>query len=223
MRVLVACERSGRVRDAFLARGHDAISCDIMPTDIPGPHIQGDVRPYLRERWDMVIAHPECTFLTNAAAKHLYVGQRRFNPDGTENPLCPERVSKCAEAAAFFLECLNANAPRVAVENPVMHWLAIALTRTNDARQTVQPWWFGDRTFKATTFRLRGLGPLAPTDKLSPPKAGTDEHKRWSWVFRCPPGPDRSRIRAQTQPGVAAAIADQWGASDLVGMMEAAE
>lgn len=169
MRVLVACERTGRVRDALLARGHDAISCDIEPTDVPGPHIQGDVRPLLKERWDMVIAHPECTYLANSAAKHLYVGQRRWNPDGTENPLDPERVRECAEAAAFFLECLNANAPRVAVENPVMHWLAIALTRTSDPKQTVQPWWFGDRTFKATTFRLRGLKPLRETNRLVPP------------------------------------------------------
>ena len=116
-----------------------------------------------------------------------------------------------AEGAAFFNECLNANADMVAVENPIMHWLAKALTRSDDITQTVQPWWFGDETFKATTFRLRGLPPLVATDKLNPPKAGTDEHKAWSWVHRMSPGPDREKMRSATQPGIARAMALQWG------------
>jgi hypothetical protein len=211
LKVLIACERSGVFRDAFLALGHDAISCDLFPTESPGPHHEGDVRPLLRERWDLVIAHPVCRFLTNAGAKHLYVGGRRYNPDGSENRMCPDRVKGAAEGAAFFNDCLNANAARIAVENPIMHWLAKALTRSDDITQTVQPWWFGDETFKATTFRLRGLPPLIPTDKLNPPKAGTDEHKAWSWVHRMSPGPERERLRSQSQPGIAMAAALQWG------------
>lgn len=211
MKVLIACECSGRVRDAFLRRGHDAISCDFEDTEVPGPHIKGDVRPVLREPWDLVIAHPTCTYLSNSGAKHLYVGHKRFNDDGSENPLCCERVSNAAAAAAFFMECLNANSDRVVVENPVMHWLAHKLTLTDDLRQTVQPWWFGERMFKATTFRLRGVGKLVATNKLVPPKAGSDEHKKWSWVHRCPPGPDRAKIRSRTAYGVAEALAEQLG------------
>jgi hypothetical protein len=211
MKVLIACERSGIVRDAFIALGHNAMSCDLFPTERPGPHHQGDVRPLLRERWDLVIAHPVCRYLTNAGARHLYVGRKRYNDDGAESRLCSERVIGAAEGADFFNECLNANADMVAVENPVMHWLAKSLTRSKDITQTIQPWWFGDETFKATAFRLRGLPPLAATNKLNPPKAGTDEHKAWSWVHRMPPGPDRERLRSQTQPGIAIALALQWG------------
>jgi len=182
-----------------------------MPSDAPGPHYQGDVRPLLRERWDLVIAHPVCRYLTNAGAKHLYVGGKRYNLDGTENPMCCDRVAGAANGAALFNDCLNANAETVAVENPVMHWLAKALTRSNDVTQTVQPWWFGDETFKATAFRLRGLPMLSPTDKLVPPKAGTDEHKAWSWVHRMPPSANREKLRSITQPGIALAMAMQWG------------
>jgi hypothetical protein len=211
MKVLIACERSGIVRDAFIALGHDAISCDLFATERAGPHHQGDVRPLLRKRWDLVIAHPVCRFMTNAGARHLYVGRKRYNEDGTENRLCSKRVIGVAEGADFFNECLNANADKVAVENPIMHWLAKSLTRSDDITQTIQPWWFGDETFKATTFRLRGLPILVATDKLDPPKAGTDEHKAWSWVHRMSPGPDRERLRSETQPGIAMALALQWG------------
>ena len=106
MRVLVACEYSGRVRDAFLARGHDAVSCDLLPTEVPGPHIQGDVLPVLKESWDLVVAHPPCTRLCNSGVRWL-----------AERDLWDDM----REGAAFFLACLNAPAPRVAVENPVMH------------------------------------------------------------------------------------------------------
>ena len=199
------------------------MSCDLKPSETPGPHIQGDVRPLLRERWDLVIAHPECTFLTNSAAKHLYVGKRRWNTDGSESAMCPDRVEACAKASRFFLECLNANALRVAVENPVMHGLAISLTRTKHRKQTIQPWHFGEPMFKATTFRLVGLPELRGTDRLIPPKPGTEEHKRWSWVFRCPPGPDRSTIRSRTPFRVAEAMAEQWGTEDLLNRMEISE
>ena len=108
MRVLVACEYSGRVRDAFRALGHDAVSCDLLPTEAPGPHIVGDVLPLLRQPWDIVIAHPPCTYLSRAGARWLH----------RDGKVCPERLSQIQEAKDFFLACLNANAPRVAVENP---------------------------------------------------------------------------------------------------------
>lgn len=209
---LIACEESGAVRDAMLAEGIDAVSCDIKPTSSPGPHIRGDVRPLLRKRWAGVIAHPECTFLTNAGSKHLYVGKRRYNEDGTENPYCPDRIRAMFDAADFYRECRAANAPKVAVENPVMHELARRLVERGFC-QTVQPWWFGEPTFKATTFEMNGLPKLIATDKLTPPKPGTDEHKAWSWVFRMAPSPDRAERRSKTQPGVARAIAQQWGLS----------
>lgn len=187
------------------------MSCDLLPTEKPGPHHQGDVRPLLQERWDLVIAHPECRYLTNAGAKHLYQGMRRFNEDGTENPMNLDRVSGLVDGAKMFMACLNANAEAVAVENPIMHDLARRMTFSGDPQQTVQPWWFGDRMFKATTFRLRNLKPLRETDRLAPPASGTEEWKRWSWVHRMPPGPDRSKLRSKLSEGLAAAMADQWG------------
>lgn len=213
---LIACERNGRIRDAFLRRGIDAISCDIKPTTAPGPHIEGDVLPLLAYRWSGVIAHPECKFLTNAGVKHLYVDGRK------ENGRDERRWEAMREAVEFYRACMNANAPKVAVENPVMHGHAAALLG-HPARHHVQPWWFGDPMFKATGWWLKGLPRLRETNRLTPPAPGTEEHKRWSWVHRCPPSADRSAIRSVTPPGMAEAIADQWGVGDMVSMMEAAE
>lgn len=207
---LIACERSGRIRDAFLNRGIDAVSCDLEETRSPGPHIKGDVTPLLRKRWSGVISHPVCRYLTNAGAKHLYVGAKRYNDDGTENPMDTQRVWSCVEAAKFFKLCLEANSDKIAVENPIMHELAAELVGTR-ATQFVQPWWFGEKMFKATGFHLQGLPELVPTNKLEPPKPGTDEHKKWSWVHRMPPGPDREEKRSETAQGIADAIAEQWG------------
>ncbi|MEL7282122.1 MAG: hypothetical protein AAGK79_17340 [Pseudomonadota bacterium] len=209
---LIACERSGRVRDAMLARGIDAVSCDLCPTRAPGPHIQGDVEPLLRKRWSGIIAHPDCTYLTNAGAKHLYIGKRRWNDDETENPMDPQRVWSCVEAARFFKQCLNGNAPKRAVENPIMHALAFALVGAR-ATQFVQPWWFGEPMFKATGFHLIGLPKLRATNMLTPPALGSEEHKQWSWVFRMAPSEDRAEKRSVTARGIADAIAEQW-ASD---------
>jgi len=206
---LIACECSGRIRDAMLSRGVDAVSCDIKATRSPGPHIQGDVTPLLQKRWAGVIAHPECTYLTNAGAKHLYVGGKRQNDDGSENPMDTQRVWSCVQAAEFFKACMNANADKVAVENPIMHPLASAVVGSK-ATQFVQPWWFGEPMFKATGFHLFGLPKLEPTNMLTPPDRGTEMHKQWSWVFRMAPGPDRAEKRSVTAQGIADAIAEQW-------------
>jgi hypothetical protein len=189
MKVLLACECSGRVRDAFLRRGHDAVSCDLKPSETPGPHIQGDVRALLRNEWDLVIAFPDCTYLANSGARWLYRDLDRW----------PEMFG----AADFFLECLNANAPRVAVENPVMHkWARRLVGRGPDF--TVQPWQFGDDFTKRTCFWTRGLPSLRATSRL-------DGSTAEAAVHRAPPSETRKTDRARFHAGMAEAIADQWG------------
>lgn len=188
MKVLIACEFSGVVRDAFLARGHDAMSADLLPTESPGPHFEGDVAPLLREPWDMVIAHPPCTFLANSGVRWLH--ER------------PERWGGLRLAAAFFAACLAANAPRVAVENPVMHRYGKELIGGESHAFTVQPYEFGDGETKRTCFWTRGLPPLLPT-------AIAMQHV--ARVHLEPPGPERWKARSRTMPGIAAAMADQWG------------
>lgn len=209
LRVLVACEYSGRVRDAFRARGHDAMSCDYLPSEAPGPHYQGDVRDVIDSvrltggmGFDLLIAHPPCTRLTNSGVRWLHVPP----PGKTKAQMWAE----LDEAVAFYELLRNAPIPRKALENPVMH--RHARERLGSLpRHVVQPWWFGDPAFKATGFELHGLPPLTPTHKLTPPKAGTDEHKQWSWVHRAPPSADRWKHRSRTFPGIAEAMADQWG------------
>lgn len=188
MRVLVACEFSGTVRDAFRALGHDAISCDILPTETLGPHHTGDVTPLLRESWDLVIAHPPCTRLCNSGVRWL-----------AERDLWDEM----REAAALFRACLDANAQRIAVENPVMHRYARELIgRGPDF--TVQPWQFGDNVKKRTCFWTRNLPALVPTSTLDGSTAVAEVH-------HASPGPERWKLRSRTYPGIARAIAEQWG------------
>jgi len=188
MKVLVACEFSGIVRDAFLAAGHDAMSCDLLPSETDGPHHQGDVRPLLREAWDLVIAHPPCTYLANSGVRWLHDDRH------------PGRWDDMIAAAGFFRECLDANAPRVAVENPVVHGHAGLPQMT----QSVQPWQFGHGECKRICLWLRGLPDLIPTRVV----AGRDQR-----VHRMPPGPDRQKERSRFFKGVAEAMADQWGAT----------
>ena len=191
MKVLVACEFSGIVRDAFIARGHDAISCDLLPTERPGPHVQGDVLPLLRERWDLVIAHPPCTYLCIMSACIINK---------------PGRKEAIPKAAEFFLECLSANAKMVAVENPRMHsWGYAAVGRKQNF--FVQPWEFGHPYTKKTGFWTQGiLPPLMPT-RITPVIA--------TWVKSSKKGPYGSKRtpkdHSRTFPGIAEAMADQWG------------
>ncbi len=190
MRALVACEFSGRVRDALIAVGVDAVSCDLLPTDTPGPHIQGDVTQVLRQPWDLIIAHPPCTRLCNSGVRWL-----------AERDLWDDMK----EGAEFFLQCLNSNAPLVAVENPIMHKYAREIIgRGPDF--TVQPWQFGDDFKKRTCFWTRGLPALTPNSKLDGRTAVAEVHT-------ASPGPDRWRKRSITYPGIANAIAEQWGST----------
>jgi len=186
MKVLVACEFSGVVRDAFLDRGHDAWSCDILPTESLGPHVQGDVVPLLREPWDLVIAHPPCTRICNSGVCWL---ERRSLWD------------EMREACEFFKHCLEANADKVAVENPIPHKYAMALIQKKYS-QIVQPWMFGHGETKATCLWLKGLPPLAPTNIVS----GRVQRSHFE-----SPSPDRWKNRSRTYLGIADAMAKQWG------------
>jgi hypothetical protein len=194
-RVLIACEYSGRVRDEFIKAGHEALSCDLLPTEVDGPHYQGDVLDIINDDWDLMIAHPPCTRLANSGVRWLH-----------ERNLWDE----LDEACEFYKKLREAPVKRKCIENPVMHKHAKErLGRVK--RQVVQPWWFGEETFKATGYELIGLPELKPTNKLTPPKAGTEDHKKWSWIHRCPPSPERWKIRSRTPQGIAKAMVEQWG------------
>ena len=196
MRVLVACEYSGTVRDAFISAGHDAISCDILPTDNPGPHYQGDVRDMLFEQWDLIIAHPPCTYLCNSGVCHLHKD--------------PERWAKLEDAASFFKLFLDIDGPRVAIENPIMHKYARELIGGSKQNQVVQPWMFGHAETKATCLWLKGLPNLQPTNNVKEELKGM--HKRdIQRLHYLPPGPERAKIRSKTFQGLADAMASQWG------------
>ena len=209
-RVLVACERSGVVRRAFEAHGHDAWSCDIEAADDgSNRHIRGDVLDHLDDGWDMLaVMHPPCTILCNSGVKHLYLGGRK------ENGRNEQRWAELEQAAAFYRALRDAEQiPRRVVENPVMHRYAIQLTRRGRT-QFVHPYFFGEPFFKNTGLELIGLPDLKPTNMLTPPKPGTDEHKAWSRVHRQSGwgkhALDRARKRSQTFEGIAEAMADQW-------------
>lgn len=206
MRILIGCETSGVMRRAFSARGHDVWSCDLLPAeDGSNRHIVCDVRDLLDDGWDLLaVMHPPCTRLCNSGVRWLHTP-----PPGRSRE---DMWAELDEGVSLFAACWNAPIERVAVENPVMHKHARErMPASLPKPQIVQPWWFGEPFFKATGFYLRGLPELSPTNRLTPPRAGTGDHKRWSAVHRAPPGPDRWKIRSRTFEGVAEACADQWG------------
>jgi site-specific DNA-cytosine methylase len=181
MKVLVACEYSGTVRDAFIAAGHEALSCDLLPTDIPGPHYQGDVRDVLSDGWDLMIAHPPCT--------HLAVSGARWFKD---------KQAEQAEALDFVRLLLDAPIERIALENPV----SVISSRIRKPDQIIQPWQFGHGETKATCLWLKGLPKLTPTEIVD---------GREARVHKLPPSADRWKIRSTTYKGIAEAMAQQWG------------
>jgi hypothetical protein len=211
LNVLIACEYTGAMRRAFRALGHNAWSCDLLPAaDGAEHHLQEDARTAclrpprsVGDYWDLIIAHPPCTFLCNSGVRWLYGGKGT-----TRDPIRWRQMQKGAEFFKWLLE--RPACQYIAVENPVMHVYARDIIGRG-ATQIVQPWHFGDPAFKATGWWLKGLPVLTPTNKLRPPKPGTEEHKRWSKVHRAPPGPDRWKDRSATFPGIAAAAARQWG------------
>lgn len=206
MKVLVGCETSGVLRNAFLALGHDAWSCDLLRADDgSNRHIVCDIRDILNDGWDMLaVMHPPCTRLCNSGVRWLTAPPKDKTLD--------EMWADLDTGAALFSACWNAPIERVVVENPVMHKHAKArIINYAPPTQIVQPWWFGDKAFKATGLYIRGVKPLVATDRLEPPKPGTQEYKDWSAVHRATPGPDRWKIRSKTFPGIAKAIASQMG------------
>ena len=205
-RVLIGCERSGVIRRAFRRLGYDAWSCDLESADDDSEyHIQDDVLYVMRDRWDLAIMHPECTFLCNSGIRWLYRdGNKKNGKD-------PERWERLMKAAEFYRKVRSAKKiKRIAVENPRMHPYAVDLIKPGLV-QFVQPWMFGDPFFKATGFELINLPKLKPTRILVKPKKGTREFIKWSAVAYAVPGPDRSRFRSESFPGIARAVASQWG------------
>lgn len=193
MRVLVACEFSGIVRDAFAAKGHDAWSCDLLPTERPGQHLQGDVRKFLGFGWDILIAHPPCT--------HLAVSGARWFKD---------KRAEQIEALAFVRTLLDAPIHRIALENPV----SIISSRIRKPDQIIQPWQFGHPESKTTCLWLKNLPTLQPTDILQPTRSGQHgpvwENQTASGQNKLAPSPDRWKLRSQTYTGIADAMAEQW-------------
>lgn len=198
MKVLVACEYSGRVRDAFLRRGHDAISCDLLPSDAPGPHYHGDVFDIINDGWDLMIAHPPCTYLS--------VSGMHWTTRGLRDPALTE------EAIEFVRRLMAAPIEKIAVENPV----SIISSRIRQPDQIIHPWMFGHDASKKTCLWLKGLLPLKETNPV-PPRV-VDGRPRWgnqtdSGQNKLPPSADRWKKRSETYPGIAEAMAEQWGSN----------
>jgi hypothetical protein len=186
MRVLIACEFSGAVRDAFARRGHDAWSCDLLPGETPGNHIQGDVITLLDNDWDLMIAHPPCTRLANSGVRWL--NERNLWDD-------------MRDGAKFFRTLLDAPIKRIAIENPIPHRYALEIIgRKYD--QVIQPYYFGHGETKATCLWLKNLPPLMASYVFT---------ERVARVHLEPPGPERWKNRSRTYGGIAEAMAEQWG------------
>jgi hypothetical protein len=198
MKILIACEYSGTVRDAFRKKGHDAWSCDILPTDAdPKWHIQADVIDLAYNGdWDIMIAHPPCTYLTNAGVTWLHKD--------------PARWDKLDDGAAFFKKLLDAPIEKIAAENPIMHKYAKERIGGVRQSQTIQPYQFGHFEQKATCLWLKGLPLLRPTSDLKAATKALPDNQRQRLHY-LPPGPDRWKIRSKTYQGIADAMAAQWG------------
>jgi site-specific DNA-cytosine methylase len=183
MKVLIACEYSGTVRDAFIARGHDAMSCDLLPTDTPGPHYQGDVFDIINNGWDLMIAHPPCTHLSVSGARHFEAKRK----DGRHQA-----------AVDFFMALANVDIPRMAIENPI----CIMSTVWRKPDQIIHPWQFGHGEKKSTCLWLKGLPLLTPSNIVE---------GRSARIHNMPDTKHRWRLRSKTYQGIADAMAAQWG------------
>jgi hypothetical protein len=200
VKVLIACEFSGTVRDAFRKLGHDAWSCDIIPTDAdPTYHIQGDVLEILNDGWDMMIAHPPCTYLAKSGVQHLHKD--------------PERWAKMEKAREFFLKMLNVPIPKICVENPIPHGYA----KLPPYNQIIQPYYFGEAVQKKTCLWLKNLTLLQATNIVDKGEnyIGKDGKSNGSKWYQLPPSADRWKIRSKTFQGIADAMAQQWGGNVL--------
>lgn len=202
MRVLIACEYSGRVRDAFIRAGHDAMSCDLLPTDVAGPHYQGDVTDIINDGWDLMVAHPPCTYLS--------VSGMHWTTRGLRDPQLTE------DALAFVQLLLDAPIERIALENPI----SVISSRVRKPNQIINPYEFGHDASKKTCLWLKNLPPLISTERVEPRIVITPSGKPAKrWGNQCdnygqdklPPSADRWKIRSATYQGIADAMAAQWG------------
>jgi len=196
MKILIACEYSGTVRDAFIAKGHEAMSCDLLPTDVVGPHYQGDVMDIINDGWDLMIAHPPCTYLS--------VSGMHWTTRGLRDPKLTE------DALDFVKQLMDSPINRICIENPV----SIISSRLKKPDQSVNPYHFGHDASKKTCLWLKNLPLLTPTDFIEP--RIINGKKRWgnqtdSGQNKLPPSKDRWKIRSATYQGIANAMATQWG------------
>ena len=191
MMVLIACEHSGTVRDAFRALGHDAMSCDLLPTDVPGPHYQGDVFDIIEDGWDLMIAHPPCTNIAVSGAAWF-----------------KEKIADGRQQAAldFVWLLMVADIPRIAIENPV----SVISSKIRKPDQIVQPWMFGHKEQKATCLWLKGLPNLRETNNVRAEMMLLPKRER-ERLHYLPPSPTRWKERSKTYQGIADAMAEQWG------------
>jgi len=194
MKILIACEFSGVVRDAFTERGHDVMSCDLLPSEKPGQHYQGDVFDIIGDGWDMMIAHPPCTYLANSGVCWLYKQEGRW--DNMKN------------GAEFFKSLLNVNINKICIENPIPHKYAVDIIG-NKYNQIVQPYQFGHMESKATCLWLKGLPELVHTNNVKSEmlKLPKNISQRLHYLS---PGPERQKERSRTYHGIADAMSDQW-------------
>lgn len=201
LKVLVACEYSGRVRDAFIARGHTAMSCDLLPTDVPGPHYQGDVFDIINDGWDLIIAHPPCTYLS--------VSGMHWTSRGLRDPQLTE------DALAFVQRLMDAPIAKIAIENPI----SVISSRIRKPDQIISPYQFGHDASKKTCLWLKNLPLLTPTQMIEPRIVITPSGKPAKrWGNQCdnygqdklPPSADRWKLRSATYQGIADAMATQW-------------
>jgi len=208
MKVLVACEYSGRVRDAFIRGGHDAMSCDLVPTYVPGPHYEGDVMDIITDDWDLLIAFPPCTYLT-------LTGNKWFKPEFANR--FPERHQQRKDAIDFFMTIANLPIPKIAIENPI----GIMSSHYRKPDQIIQPWQFGFSTTKATCLWLKGLPLLNPTNIVEKGEVVISKsgNRMSKWYYETSKLPlkngARAKARSVTFQGVADAMADQWGTEKM--------
>jgi len=202
MKVLIACEYSGAVRDAFIKQGHDAMSCDLLPTDVEGPHYQGSVTDILNDGWDLMIAHPPCTYLAVSGNRWLY------NKDKSRNE---ERWKNREEGLDFVRTLMNAPIDRIVIENLV----SCISSEIRKPDQIIQPWQFGDEAQKTTCLWLKNLPKLKPTKivgkgEMVTYKSGNKMPKWYAEAFKLPKA-ERQKLRSKTFQGIADAMAKQWG------------
>lgn len=217
MRVLVACEYSGRVRDAFIEAGHDAVSCDLLESDLSGPHYKGDVLDIIEDGWDLMIAHPPCTYITCSAEWAYKEGP--YHQKVKEGTLVGEaRIAAREDALKFFDTLYNSSIPRIAMENPV----GVLSTHFGEPTQYIQPYEYGDNASKKTCLWLKGIPPLVPNpENFYPPRLALNKNGK-GYAFRWgnqtdsgqnkePPSKERWKTRSTTWQGWANAMAEQWG------------